>query len=260
MIKRWCCGSVVVAALACRYPGAAGDAAVDASAGDVAQDVGVQDGGADDVAPDASTAICGMGLGVCDPVLGTGCGERQQCVFGVTPSGGVACNLAGTGALGDTCTRPDDCGAGLQCLGNRCIRLCCSRIDDAPCRSGAGASPTSACGVSIVVGDAGAPLRACTVAGACDWLTQRGCTANQTCLPTSVLGESRCAIAGTGLLGETCDPTGPSCAAGLVCVAPSGSPTAYRCARICDPRLMDCAGGRICRTAHGYPENFGTCI
>ena len=40
MNTRWLCGSVVVAALACRYSAPAGDAAVDASVGDVVQDVG----------------------------------------------------------------------------------------------------------------------------------------------------------------------------------------------------------------------------
>jgi hypothetical protein len=230
----------------------------DADNGEVSTSDAAQDVVSEATSWDGPRPICGSGLGECDPVAGTGCPSGQHCAISGATSLVVSCIDDGAGAPGAACVGPADCESGLHCISSRCLRLCCTRSDDATCRTGPGSS-SSACGISLVATDGGVSFRACTATGICDWLTQQGCGSNQICLPSTPFGDGRCAPAGEGLLGQPC-VEGNACVRGLFCAAPSGSPTSRRCALICDPRLMDCAGGRICRQVQGYPGNFGACL
>ena len=98
----------------------------------------VDTGGTDSAGtPDDAPAAGDAGPTSCDPVLQTGCGTGQRCVWRIladTPEsiGELACVPDGTVAEGDPCTIGpvgaatgfDDCQGGLTCAGGTCATIC----------------------------------------------------------------------------------------------------------------------------------------
>lgn len=212
-------------------------------------------GASDAATADVRPATCGMGLGDCDPVLGTGCPSDQRCEIAASPTRGV-CIPAGTDGVGENCTAGGaQCSPGLVCAFSKCLKLCCEFADDAPCQTGPHGSTRSFCAVRFTTGS---PVMGCTIPGECNWLTQEGCSTGQACRITSGRGEARCISEGAGRQGERCTDAA-DCSRGLICTG--SSPSTATCKRACDVRNPSCGGSLSCTAQIGnnIPYNYGAC-
>jgi hypothetical protein len=207
-----------------------------------------------DAPADTRPVTCGMGLGDCDPVLGTGCPTEQRCEVFAQPTRGM-CVPAGSAQVGDPCSPSGaECSPGLICINRKCMKLCCEMADDAPCQTGQHGSGRSFCTVRFQ----GLPYLACTIPGECNWVTQEGCPTGQACRITSGRGEARCVAEGSGRQGERCSVQ-TDCGRGLICTGPTQ--TTQTCARVCDVRNPTCGGSLSCMAIVGdnVPFNYGIC-
>lgn len=80
--------------------------------------------------PTPGAGSCATG-GSCNPVTGKGCGTGQ-CVLDLTSGQPkYQCQLVGTLGACESCepTLSKNCAAGLSCIANRCVRVCCDQGD-----------------------------------------------------------------------------------------------------------------------------------
>ncbi len=178
-----------------------------------------------DPASDAGTSDAGpsdAGL-VCDPVAETGCGAGR-CSVGTGVPACVA--TIGPGALAAPCTDDAECGSGLSCQGDRCVRVCFV-ADTSFCGPDLACSPDSVHGQVFLHSENGIGL----CSEACDMLTSDGCPSDAWCgLGTDSAGHdfTWCRDVGAAGTGQSCRGQ-YDCAAGLFCHANT------TCRRICDP-------------------------
>lgn len=227
---------------------ASADTGRDVVSSEIAEDVPVvSDGGSRDA------AACGLGAVACDPVRGLGCDGGQRCAIDGHGPLRVRCEAAGEGALGTFCADETACAAGLHCVAERCLPLCCSFGGESAC---AAAGVGSHCAV-----ETGTPaLSACTLPGACDYhaVDFRGvCAEGFGCFPTSSVGESLCLPLRGVRPGMSCS-AGNDCTLGFGCAG--SEPTHGLCRRLCRLGLTtECSAGTSCQAFMGRPSDWGYC-
>ena len=210
-------------------------------------EVVILDGGGDAATPPNGTSACPQGL--CNYQTGTGCaGSTPACI--PADNGGIitpACEPAGAGKTGVSCTKVTDCAAGYFCAEAQCHKLCCGG-DWTGCDS-----PTEHCLKSLDYSNGkggtlatGAML--CYPVDTCDALVPASCTQPGTaCLIADPTGATACLAPGSGATGEACP-----CKGGFVCLNKPGM--AASCHRLCKA----VAGGALpyCQDGEGACEHF----
>lgn len=123
--------------------------------------------------PDVS--VCARGCDLLAPGASDtgfrGCGAQANCFLG---SGITDCASAGAGVQGSACEANEDCSAGFLCYRNVCERWCDPSAS--VCEAG------TFCGG--IINAAGRQLGSCCRPPAgqvCDWVTDCGCSASETC-------------------------------------------------------------------------------
>jgi hypothetical protein len=156
-------------------------------------------------------------------------------------TGNVACVAAGTAPTGHACTSTSGCAVGDTCVFGTCHAYCnnpgsaCSAAGAGDCLAvqGSGGSAIPNLDVCMVKCDLRDP-------NACGGTTAAGAAA---CLVGSD-GKTDCQTwSGTRGVNQACTPT-DDCAAGLVCVGPSGG--ASTCKAWCRVGTADCGAGKTC--------------
>lgn len=167
--------------------------------------------------------------GPCNYQTQEGCSDDQACLPSVTEDNEIvpACQPAGTGVTGDSCTDWNDCAAGYACPDGQCRKLCCGRDwSESTCDEGEGCFRDW----SILLDDVAEPTGAylCYPTG-CDVLTSDDCPSNRDCKIIDPRGTTACVPPSEGRLGERCTPP-QVCGRGLSCI---GHPGEERCRRLC---------------------------
>ncbi|MEY4546242.1 MAG: hypothetical protein RL685_2437 [Pseudomonadota bacterium] len=126
----------------------------------------------------AGVSFCLRGCDVVsprEPAAGArACGEGATCVDATVELGATDCSNAGSGVQGASCQLEADCAPGFDCFLGACERWC--------------ASGGSECGLGLVCSGiydvGGRELGSCCappLEQACDWVTDCGCGAGETC-------------------------------------------------------------------------------
>lgn len=180
---------------------------------------------------------------VCDVFLSCGCDPGQKCTSAEV---GLGCMNAGSNQIGQNCASDTDCAPGTVCLlyggATTCVQFCdvlheCVSAD-------------LACYVGV--NDRAVPPNVvATVCGpTCSLLDQDCRIPGQACYPSPdvypVKEKGTCRPSGTALQGDPCSSSS-TCAAGYICVKPSGS-SATICAKMCDRQdgVPGCGSGTSC--------------
>jgi hypothetical protein len=146
-------------------------------------------------------------------------------------STGKQCLWAGRGFVGEACTYPNDCMAGLTCMGSSCVPFCDSReeVED----SSVACADRCAGGLFAVPGAAeDEPAKLCVSESCIE--DPSICSENEGCF---WLGGFVCAAAGTGAHGTECSQAS-DCARGTSCLGHEGK---FACHTLCGgPEMPDC--------------------
>jgi hypothetical protein len=188
----------------------------------------------------------------CSP-LGSpsGCATGEKCVplvFNDEKGATTAysdCVTSGTGKLGDVCTEPVDCGAGLTCWYGVCKSLC--RTGGSDCASSSVCVPIDP-GVRV----AGTEWGVCQTK--CDPATSAPCGSNQACIMTGDIQSNQitdCIKSGKGAELTACSSS-YDCAPGLTCHGTE------LCVRYCDLSSPACSGSSTCVAFSDHPTYQGT--
>lgn len=202
-----------------------------------------------DAAPDAARPFvwCGGDFQRCHPLTHAGCSAGQRCVIEQLRPPLARCEMAVARPEGSLCGEGfGGCGDGLQCLIGRCLRPCCFDGSAGAC------GERSSCAVTTEA----TFIRACTIAGSCDYLSGRACPAGSGCAPASPFGEARCLQYGTAGQGRYCDLPN-DCTAGHTCRAVRSGGESY-CARVCNPETIQ-PPTCLCDRFSDRPVDFGAC-
>jgi hypothetical protein len=163
----------------------------------------------------------------CD-LLEQDCNLGQGCFLLST---GKQCLWAGRGFVGEPCTYPNQCMAGLTCMGSSCVPFCDSRED----AKDASIACMDRCpgGLFPVPGaDEGEPARLCVLERCIE--DPSVCGEDEGCY---WLGGFLCAPAGTGAHGTECTQAS-DCARGTSCL---GHEDKFTCHTLCGgPHMPDC--------------------
>lgn len=226
---------------------------------------GLRGAGLRDASNDASSdvqdtivyhAACSPVPGACNFVDGTGCSSTEFCALRPSDGGFVAAcvtGTAGTGVVGDACTR-DECLPSLACVNGQCVKLCCPNSND-DCRNGPASDPRAFC-VFPAPSDLPPGIRICGIP--CDWARPTDCLENQMCLWTqSGTASAFCYPGGSQGLRDFCSVVNPSpstsCSRGFYCLdAGDGG----FCVLTCTIGGPECTG---CAMPRGVPAGNGVC-
>ncbi len=176
----------------------------------------------------------------CDPASDR-CGLGRACYPG---PGGPECRPTGAAAQGEACGVPNDCAAGLTCLGARCTPVC------TPDTSAAAHGACDRCVHGwLDVGGLGACLPPPCLDG------PAACGADEAC---TWMGGFVCARRGVVPQGAPCEAA-DACAPGLACLSLGGG---YRCRALCGAGgLPPCQGACEAGSAPlGDPSGAAVCL
>jgi hypothetical protein len=234
---------------------------VDAGGDDVMPVVTIEDGGdATDAAVSASNTACSSGeCNLLDPLT---CGAGEGCLWLLGDDGEPTsgCVQAGSGADGDPCESPLDCGPGLDCTSTdgegTCRRYCCELNGTAGCPAG------QFCRVALVTdADPLGEVALCDRCDRCDPTRVEACGPGFGCFPLPGPGSCMaCLPAGDASVGMPCS-VAMDCAAGTACLRLEDDGNQI-CRQFCALSEDEpCTRGAcVASDGAGLPDNLGICI
>ncbi len=200
---------------------------------------------------------CAQDCGQCPPCEALGsknCAASEQC-YPVKPQ--WTCVKAGSLAVGQACTKIDECAKGALCVNNQCRAICSASGENAAwaCAGGLPCSTlTWADGAEV-----GNDLGVCLVAANCDLVTDSGCNAGETC--EIIQNAKSCLTPGDAGSGAPCKAIN-DCQKGFFCVGPAvGQTTCLAKCRVGGTpgcTVGSCTGVTV--DGKVAPDSLGVCV